>query len=138
MVAKESATAAKKAGNREKVMELIENMSVLELADLIKDLEEKFGVTAQAPVMQAAAAPALGAEAQAAEEKTEFTVVLSSFGEKKLQVIKEVRAITSLGLKEAKELVDNVPKPVKENVSKEEAESIKNRLTEVGATVELK
>jgi large subunit ribosomal protein L7/L12 len=138
MVAKESAATAKKVGNREKVMELIENMTVLELADLVKDLEEKFGVTASAPVVQAAAAPGAGAEAQAAEEKTEFTVMLSSFGDKKLQVIKEVRAITSLGLKEAKELVDNVPKPVKENVPKEEAEAMKKRLTDVGATVELK
>jgi len=138
MVAKESAATAKKAGNKEKVMELIESMTVLELADLVRDLEEKFGVTASAPVMQAVAAPSGGAEAQAAEEKTEFTVMLSSFGDKKLQVIKEVRAITSLGLKEAKDLVDNVPKPVKENISKEEAEAIKKRLTDVGATVELK
>jgi large subunit ribosomal protein L7/L12 len=138
MVAKESAATAKKAGNKEKVMELIESMTVLELADLVKDLEEKFGVTAQVPVMQAVAAPGGGAEAQAAEEKTEFTVVLSSFGDKKLQVIKEVRAITSLGLKDAKELVDNVPKPIKENVPKEEAEAIKKRLTEAGGTVELK
>lgn len=138
MVAKESTATSKKQGNKEKVMEIIEKMTVLELADLVKDLEEKFGVTAQAPVLQAAAAPAAGAQAQAVEEQTEFTVVLSSFGDKKLQVIKEVRAITSLGLKEAKDLVDNAPKPIKEKVSKEEAESIMKRLTEVGATVELK
>jgi large subunit ribosomal protein L7/L12 len=138
MVTKETTAAPKKSGNREKVMELIEKMTVLELADLVKDLEEKFGVTAQAPAVQAVAAPAAGGDAQAAEEKTEFTIVLSSFGDKKLQVIKEVRAITSLGLKEAKDLVDNVPKPIKEKVSKEEAEAIKKRLTEAGATVELK
>jgi len=138
MVAKESTATSKKVGSKEKVMELIEKMTVLELADLVKDLEEKFGVTAQAPVMQAAAAPAAGSEAQAAEEKTEFTVVLVSFGDKKLQVIKEVRAITNLGLKEAKDLVDNVPKPIKEKVSKEEAESVNKRLTDVGATVEVK
>jgi large subunit ribosomal protein L7/L12 len=138
MVTKETTAAPKKSANREKVMELIEKMTVLELADLVKDLEERFGVTAQAPAVQAVAAPAAGGEAQAAEEKTEFTIVLSSFGDKKLQVIKEVRAITSLGLKEAKDLVDNVPKPIKEKVSKEEAEAIKKRLTEAGATVELK
>jgi len=138
MVAKESATTSKKAGNKEKVMELIEKMTVLELSDLVKDLEEKFGVTAQAPVVQAAVAPAGAAEAQPKEEQTEFTIVLTSFGEKKLQVIKEVRALTNLGLKEAKDLVDNAPKPIKEKVSKEEAESIQKRLTDVGATVELK
>lgn len=136
MVAKET-TTAKKAGNREKVMELVEKMTVLELADLVKDLEEKFGVTAQAPVLQAAVAPAGAAEAQLKEEQTEFTIVLTSFGDKKLQVIKEVRALTNLGLKEAKDLVDNAPKPIKEKVSKEEAESIKKRLIDVGATVEL-
>lgn len=138
MAGKESTATSKKAGNKEKVMELIGKMTVLELADLVRDLEEKFGVTAQAPVVQAAAGPVAGAEAQAAEEKSEFSVVLASFGDKKLQVIKEVRAITNLGLKEAKDLVDNVPKPIKEKVSKEEAESIKKRLTDVGATVEVK
>lgn len=138
MAAKESTTTAKKAGNKEKVLELIEKMTVLELADLVKDLEEKFGVTAQAPVLQAAAAPAGAAEAQPKEEQTEFTIVLTSFGDKKLQVIKEVRALTNLGLKEAKDLVDNAPKPIKEKVSREEAESIQKRLTDVGATVELK
>lgn len=135
MVAKESTTTSKKTGNNEKVMELIEKMTVLELSDLVKDMEEKFGVTAQAPVMQAAAAPA--AEAQAQEEQTEFTIMLTSFGDKKLQVIKEVRAITNLGLKEAKDLVDSAPKAIKEKVSKEEAESIQKRLTDVGATVEI-
>ncbi len=137
MVAKESTTTSKKAGSREKVMELIEKMTVLELSDLVKDMEEKFGVTAQAPVMQAAAAPAGAAEAQAQEEQTEFTIKLTSFGDKKLQVIKEVRAITNLGLKEAKDLVDSAPKAIKEKVSKEEAESIQKRLIDVGATVEL-
>lgn len=136
MVAKET-TTAKKAGNREKVMELVGKMTVLELADLVKDLEEKFGVTAQAPVLQAAVAPAGAAEAQPKEEQTEFTIVLTSFGDKKLQVIKEVRALTNLGLKEAKDLVDSAPKPIKEKVSKEEAESIKKRLIDLGATVEL-
>jgi large subunit ribosomal protein L7/L12 len=118
-----------------KVVDLIGNMTVLEVADLVKEMEERFGVTAAAPVAMAAApAPA----AAAAAEKTEFTVVLSSGGEKKIQVIKVVRAITGLGLKEAKDLVDGAPKPVKEGVSKAEAESIKKQIEEAGGAVELK
>jgi large subunit ribosomal protein L7/L12 len=121
---------------KEEVVSFIESMTVLELADFVKELEDKFGVTAAAPMAMAAAAP--GAAAPAAEEKTEFDVILVSAGEKKIQVIKEVRALTSLGLKEAKDLVDGAPKPVKEKVSKEEAEAIKKQLSEAGATVEIK
>ncbi len=121
---------------KEDVIKFIENMTVLELSEFVKELEERFGVTAQAPVA-VAAAPSVAQEAPA-EEKTEFDVVLKEVGDKKIQVIKVVRAITNLGLKDAKELVDNVPKVVKEAVSKEEAESIKKQLEEVGATVELK
>ncbi|MDD5746867.1 MAG: 50S ribosomal protein L7/L12 [Candidatus Omnitrophica bacterium] len=120
----------------EEIMKSIEEMSVLELSNLVKALEDKFGVSASMP-MAVAAAPA-GAAAPAAEEKTSFTVILASSGDKKIQVIKEIRAITSLGLKEAKDLVDSCPKPVKENVSKEEAAEIKKKLEEQGATVELK
>ena len=122
---------------KEQVVEFIEKMSVLELAGLVKELEEKFGVSAAAPVAAAAAGPAAGGEA-AAEEKTEFDVVLTAIGEKKINVIKVVRAITGLGLKEAKDLVDGTPNTVKEAVSKEEAEGIKTQLEEAGATVELK
>ena len=122
---------------QEQVVEFIEKMSVLELAGLVKELEEKFGVSAAAPVAAAAAGPAAGGEA-AAEEKTEFDVVLTAIGEKKINVIKVVRAITGLGLKEAKDLVDGTPNTVKEAVSKEEAEGIKTQLEEAGATVELK
>jgi large subunit ribosomal protein L7/L12 len=118
-----------------KVVDLIGNMTVLEVADLVKEMEEKFGVTAAAPVA-IAAAPAAGAAA--AEEKTDFDVVLVSAGDKKIQVIKVVRAITGLGLKEAKDLVDGAPKPVKEAVAKAEAEDMKKQLEEAGATVELK
>jgi large subunit ribosomal protein L7/L12 len=123
----------------EKVINLIEevkNLTVLELSELVKALEEEFGVSAAAPM--AAAAPAAGAAAPAAEEKTEFNVVLTAIGQEKIKVIKVVREITGLGLKEAKDLVDNAPKPVKEGVSKEEAGQIKTKLEEVGATVELK
>ncbi|MDL1957431.1 MAG: 50S ribosomal protein L7/L12 [Candidatus Desulfofervidus auxilii] len=126
---------------KEDVIEFISNMTVLELSQLIKELEEKFGVQAAAPVAAVAAAPAPGAaapEAEAAPAKTEFDVILTSAGDKKIQVIKVVRAITGLGLKEAKELVDNVPKPVKEGISKEEAEDIKKKLEEAGASVEIK
>ena len=123
------------------VMQFIENMTVLELSELISDLEERFGVTAAAPVAAVGAFPA-GAGADAAEaqeeEKTEFDVVLTSFGSQKIQVIKVVRAVTGLGLKEAKDLVEGVPKPVKEAIPKEEAEDIKGKLEEVGAEVELK
>jgi large subunit ribosomal protein L7/L12 len=120
------------------VVEFIKSMSVLELSELIKELEETFGVSAAAPVAVAAAAPAGGGEAAAAEEKTEFDVVLTTAGDKKIQVIKEVRAITGLGLKEAKALVDEAPSPVKEGVSKEEAEEIKGKIEEAGGQVEIK
>jgi len=122
---------------KEDVIEFIANMSVLELSELVKDMENKFGVSAAAPVaMVAAAGPA--AAAPQAEEQTEFTVMLIAHGDKKIQIIKEVRAITGLGLKEAKSLVDEVPKPVKEGISKEEAEKIKKQLEEAGAQVEIK
>lgn len=122
---------------KEDVIDFIANMTVLELSQLIKELEEKFGVSAAAPVaMMAAAGPA--AAAPAAEEQTEFTVMLVTAGDKKINVIKEVRAITGLGLKEAKALVDEAPKPVKEGVSKEEAEKMKAQLEEAGAQIELK
>lgn len=124
----------------EKVLKLIEDvkaLSVLELSELVKALEEEFGVSAAAPV--AVAAPAAdAAAAPAAEEKTEFDVVLAEIGANKIQVIKAVREITSLGLKEAKELVDNAPKPVKEGVSKDEAEELKKKLEDAGAKVEIK
>lgn len=122
----------------DEIVEAIKNMSVLEVAELVKRLEEEFGVSAAAMV---AAAPAAGAAAGAAgqaEEKTEFDVILKSVGKNKIQVIKVVREITGLGLKEAKELVDNAPKPIKEGVSKEEAEQIKKKLEEAGAEVEIK
>lgn len=120
------------------VVSFIENMSVLELAELVKELEDKFGVSAAAPMAVAAvAAPAAGA-AEAAEEKTEFDIVLKSAGANKIAVIKVVRALTGLGLKEAKDLVDGAPKPVKTGVSKEEAEEAKKQLVESGAEVEIK
>jgi large subunit ribosomal protein L7/L12 len=127
------------AGNisREDVIEYIASMTVLELSDLVKDLENKFGVSAAAPVAAVAAAPAAQSQEQVAE-KTEFDVILISSGDKKIQVIKEVRAITNLGLKEAKALVDGAPGKVKEGISKEEAEGIKAKLEEAGATVEVK
>jgi large subunit ribosomal protein L7/L12 len=119
------------------IIEAVSNLTVLELAELVKALEDKFGVSAAAPVMMAGgAAPA--AEAAVQEEQTEFDVVLTAAGDKKIQVIKVVREITSLGLKEAKALVDEAPKPVKEAVSKQEAEEIRTKLTEAGATVEIK
>jgi len=122
---------------KEEVKEFIRNMSVLELSQFVKELEEEFGVSAAAPVaMYGGAAPG-GAEAAPAEEKTEFDVVLKDFGDKKIQVIKVVRSLTDLGLKEAKELVEGVPKPVKQGVPKEEAEKAKADLEEVGATVEI-
>ncbi len=124
--------------NLEKIVDELSSLTVLEAAELAKLLEAKWGVSAAAAVA-VAAAPAAGAPAAApAEEKTEFTVVLSAIGEKKIEVIKEVRAITSLGLKEAKDLVEGAPKPVKEGVTKEEAEKIKAALEKVGAKVELK
>ncbi len=122
--------------SKEDVIEYISNMTVLELSDFVKELEDKFGVTAAAPV---AFAPGPAQQAQeAAPEKTEFDVVLSAVGDKKIQVIKVVRAITGLGLKEAKALVDGVPGAVKEGVSKDEAENLKGQLEEAGATVEIK
>jgi large subunit ribosomal protein L7/L12 len=124
---------------KNEILEAIGNMSVLELAEMVKDMEEKFGVTAAAPVMAAPVAAAGGAGAVAAEEeKDEFDVILQSAGEKKIQVIKVVREITSLGLKEAKDLVDGAPKPVKEATTKADAEEIKKKLEEAGATVEVK
>ena len=121
------------------VIEFIANMSVLDLSEMVKELEEKFGVSAAAPVaMMAGAMPAGDADKAAAEEKTEFDVMLIAAGDKKIGVIKEVRAITGLGLKDAKALVDEAPKPVKEGVPKEEAEKIKEQLEGAGAQVELK
>jgi len=122
----------------EKFIEYIENMTVLELSKLVKALEDRLGVTAAAPVAAMAAMPAAGGEAAAEEEKTEFDVVLVSFGANKIPVIKEVRAVTGLGLKEAKELVEGCPKAIKEGASKEEAEEIKTKLEGAGATIELK
>jgi large subunit ribosomal protein L7/L12 len=130
---------ATKTLSKDEILEAIGNMSVTDLADLVEAFKEKFNVTvAAAPV--AAAAPGAGdaGGAEAAEEKTEFTVMLTDAGSKKIQVIKAVRELTSLGLKEAKDLVDGAPKPVKESVSKEEAEAAKAKLEEQGATVELK
>jgi large subunit ribosomal protein L7/L12 len=119
------------------VLESIDGWTMLDVSKLVKGIETKYGVSAAAPVaVAAAAAPVAGAPA--AEEKTEFSVILASAGEKKIQVIKEVRAITGLGLKEAKDLVDGAPKPVKEGISKTEAEEIQKKLVDAGATVELK
>ncbi|YCA13517.1 50S ribosomal protein L7/L12 [Bacillus sp. AK128] len=117
---------------KEQIIEVVKGMTVLELNDLVKAIEEEFGVTAAAPVAAA------GAGAAAVEEKTEFDVILASAGDQKIKVIKVVREITGLGLKEAKDLVDNAPKPLKEGVAKEEAEEIKAKLEEVGANVEVK
>jgi large subunit ribosomal protein L7/L12 len=127
------------AVSREDVMGWIENASILEINDLVKDLEEKFGVSAAAAapmVMPGAGAP--GAAAAAEEEKTEFDVILTSFGEKKINVIKAVREVTSLGLKEAKDLVESAPKAIKEGVTKEEAEEVKKKFEDAGATIEVK
>jgi large subunit ribosomal protein L7/L12 len=121
-----------------KIVDDLSSLSVLEAAQLSKLLEEKWGVSAAAPVAVAAAAVGGGAAAAVAEEQTEFTVVLTAAGEKKINVIKEVRAITSLGLKEAKDLVEGAPKPVKEGVSKDEAAKLKKQLEDAGATVEVK
>ncbi len=125
---------------KEEVIGFIENMTVLELNDLVKELEEKFGVSAAAPmgVMPMGGVAMGGGAEEAAPEQTEFDVILSAAGDKKIQVIKEVRAITGLGLKEAKALVDEAPKPVKEGIPKEEADEIKDKLEEVGAVVEVK
>ena len=128
---------AKATMSKDEIIEAIGSMSVLELAEMVKDMEEKFGVTAAAPMM---AAPAGGVAAPAAteEEKDSYDVVLASAGDKKIQVIKVVREITALGLKEAKDLVDGAPKPVKEGISKAEAEDIQKKLQEAGASVEVK
>jgi len=124
--------------SKEDLISAIENMTVLELSGLVKELEEKFGVSAAAPVGVAAPAAAGGADEEKSEEKTEFTVVLAEAGAKKIHVIKAVRAITSLGLKDAKDLVEGAPKPVKEGVSKEDAEKFKKELEAAGAKVEIK
>lgn len=124
---------------RADVLKYLENANMLEVSELITDIEEKFGVTAAAPVAVAAGpAAGAGATAEAAEEQTEFDAVLTSIGEKKIQVIKVVRAITSLGLKEAKDLVDSFPKPIKEGVTKAEAEDIQKQVEEAGGIVEIK
>ena len=123
---------------KEDVIEFIANMTVLDLSDLVKELEEKFGVSAAAPVAMMAAASGADSGGAAEEEKTEFDVVLTVIGDKKIAVIKEVRAITGLGLKEAKALVDEAPSSVKDGVGKDEAEDLKKQLEEAGATVELK
>lgn len=121
----------------QEVMELVKGMTVLELSELVKACEEEFGVTAAAP-MAMAAAPTAGPAAEAVEEQTEFDAVLTAIGDEKIKVIKVVRELTGLGLKEAKDLVDGAPKPIKEKVTKEEAEDIKKKIAEVGGTVELK
>jgi len=126
-----------KALTKEDMITAIESMTVLEMSELVSALEDKFGVSAAAPVA-VAAAPAAGGAADTAEEKAEFDVILTAAGDKKIQAIKAVREITGLGLKDAKDLVDGAPKPVKEGAAKEEAEEIKSKLEEAGATVELK
>lgn len=123
------------AATKEDVISFIDNMSVLEMSEFVKELEDKYGVTAAAPAMMMA--PGAGDEA-AVEEKTEFDVILTSSGQKKIQVIKEVRSITSLGLKDAKDLVEAAPKAIKEGIKKEEAEEIQKRIEEAGGTVEIK
>jgi len=120
------------------VVAFIENMTVLELSELVKELEEKFGVSAAAPVVAVAGGTPAAASAASVEEKTEFDAILTSFGSEKIQVIKVVRGLTGLGLKEAKDLVEAVPKPIKEAVAKGEAEDIKKKIEEVGGTVEIK
>ena len=124
--------------SKDDILNAISEMSVMDLVELIQGIEEKFGVSAAAPVAMMAAGPAGDAGAAAAEEQTEFDVILVSAGDKKINVIKEVRAITGLGLKEAKALVDEAPKPVKEGIAKEEAEKIKAQLEEAGAQIDLK
>jgi len=121
--------------SKEQVIEFIDNMSVLEMSKFVKELEERYGVSAQAPV--GVAMPAAGGAEEEKEEQTEFTVTLKEVGKQKLKVIKEIRAITSLGLKEAKALVDNAPQNIKEGITKEEAEDIKNKVEATGATVEI-
>lgn len=137
--AAEASASVKLEGKMAEFVDWIETISVLELSQLVKALEDRLGVTASAPMAMAAAAPAGGGDAgDAAEEKTEFDVILAEAGGQKIQVIKEIRALTSLGLKEAKDLVESAPKAVKEGVTKEEAEDIKTKLEGVGAKVEIK
>jgi large subunit ribosomal protein L7/L12 len=126
------------AASKEDILNAISNMTVMEIVDLVKMMEEKFGVTAAAPVAMAAAGGAAAAAAPAAEEKTEFNVTMTSFGANKVGVIKVIREITGLGLKEAKDLVEGVPSSVKEGVSKADADAIKKKLDEAGATAEIK
>jgi large subunit ribosomal protein L7/L12 len=126
------------AASKAEILDAIAGMTVLELSELIKEMEDKFGVSAAAAAVAVAAAPAAGGGGAAAEEKTEFTVVLTSAGEKKVEVIKVVRAATGLGLKEAKDLVDGAPKPVKEGIAKADAEALKKQLEDAGAKVEVK
>ena len=125
------------AVTKDDVVSFIDNMTVLEMSEFVKELEDKYGVTAAAPAV-AVAAPVGGGGEAAAEEKTEFDVILASAGDKKIQVIKEVRTITGLGLKDAKDLVESAPKPIKEGVKKEEADEIKKKVEEAGGTVEVK
>jgi large subunit ribosomal protein L7/L12 len=136
--AEEKKDSPKLEGKMAEFVDWIETISVLELSQLVKALEDRLGVSAAAPVAVAAGAAPAGGDAPAAAEQTEFDVVLTSAGSQKIAVIKEIRALTSLGLKEAKELVDNAPKPVKEGVTKDEAEEVKTKLEAAGATVELK
>lgn len=136
--AKAAAKTEKKMNSVDQAMEIIEGLTLLEMSELVKNLEDKFGVTAAAPM---AAMPVVGAAAgggEAAEEQDEFDVILTSFGSEKIKVIKVVRSITGLGLKEAKDLVESAPTPIKEGVSKEEAETVKKQVEETGASVELK
>lgn len=132
------ATPKNQSGKMQDIISSIESMSVLELADLVKVLEEKFGVSASAPMMAAVGAAGAAGAGAAAEEKTSVTIILKNAGANKIQVIKEIRGITTLGLKEAKDLVDSAPKPIKENVAVKEAEAIKKTLEAAGAQVELK
>ena len=135
----EKETKPELSKEQEDFISKIEKMSVMELSNMVKALEEKFGVSAQAPMMVAqAAGPAAGGAAAAEEEKTTFNVVLAEIGPNKIQVIKEIRGVTNLGLKEAKDLVDSAPKVIKENATKEEAEELKKKLEAVGAKIELK
>lgn len=135
--AKETSSGAKSM-TKEDIIAVVKNMTVLELADLVKALEEEFGVSAAAPVAMAAAAGAPTAEAAPEEEKSEFTVILKEIGENKINVIKAVREVTTLGLKEAKDLVEGVPQTVKEGISKDEAAAVKKKLEEAGAKAEIK
>ncbi len=134
----EAKEAKKGSANVEKIAEMVEKMTVLELSELVKVLEDRFGVTAAAPIAMMAGAMPAGAGAAEAEEQTEFDVILKDFGSQKIQVIKVVRALTGLGLIEAKKMVEEVPSTLKEGVSKEEAEEVKKQVEEVGATVEIK